>query len=183
MRPISWLHISDFHICARDSWSQDLVLKAMCDSIYQQRKEGTSVDFILATGDIAFSGKADEYRLAAIFFDSISTASGVPKERVFCIPGNHDVDRERQKLCFIGAHNFIQSQNHIDLLLSPGEEIETLLKREEIETLLKREENYRNFQYSYFTGQDKSWTDDGLGYVSCITIDDVRIGIIGLDSA
>jgi 3',5'-cyclic AMP phosphodiesterase CpdA len=90
VHPISWLHISDFHMRASDSWSQDVVLKAMCEDIVRQRKEGTSADFILATGDLAFSGKVEEYELAAGFFDAVSAASGVAENRIFCIPGNHD---------------------------------------------------------------------------------------------
>ena len=31
-----------------DAWSQDVVLKAMCDDIARQRKGGMSIDFILA---------------------------------------------------------------------------------------------------------------------------------------
>lgn len=174
VRPICWLHTSDVHMRESAVWSHDIVLKAMCEDIARQRREGTSADFILATGDLAFSGKAEEYKLAESFFDAVSTASGVPKDRIFCIPGNHDIDRERQKMCFRGVRKFIESQNQIDLLLSGGEDIETLLKRQE---------NYRKFQHGYFTGQERKWTDDGLGYVSCITISDVRLAVIGLDSA
>ena len=174
VRPICWFHTSDVHMRVSAAWSHDVVLKAMCEDIAQQRKEGTSADFILATGDLAFSGKADEYKLAAGFFEAISAASGVPKDRIFCIPGNHDIDRERQKMCFLGVRKFAESQNQIDMMLAPGEDIVTLLKRQE---------NYRNFQHAYFTGQERKWTDDGLGYVSCITMADVRLAIIGLDSA
>ena len=78
--------------------------------------------------------------MVASFFDALLGAAGVPREHIFCIPGNHDIDRERQKMCFLGARNFAQGQNQIDVLLSPGEDLETLLKRQE---------NYRNFQRSY----------------------------------
>ena len=172
--PICWFHISDIHMRVSAAWSQDVVLKAMCEDIAREREGGASADFILATGDLAFSGKADEYKLAAAFFDAVSVASGVPKDRIFCIPGNHDIDRERHKMCFHGFRKFIESQNQIDLLLSAGEDIETLLKRQE---------NYRKFQHAYFTGQERKSTEDGLAYVSCITIADVRLAIIGLDSA
>ncbi len=126
------------------------------------------------TGDLAFSGKADDYALAAGFFDALTAASGVPKERIFCIPGNHDIDRDRQKLSFLGARTFLQDQNRTDALLAGGEDLETLLERQE---------NYRRFQNSYFTGQDRTPTADGLGYVSRLTIEDVRLAIVGLDSA
>jgi hypothetical protein len=157
-----------------DAWSQDVVLTAMCDDIARQRKGGMSPDFILATGDLAFSGHADEYKLVASFFDALIDAAGVPRDHIFCIPGNHDIDRERQKICFLGARHFAQNQNQIDVLLSPGEDLETLLKRQE---------NYRNFQSSYLTGQNRVRTADGLGYVSSFTIEDLRIAIIGVDSA
>ena len=156
------------------TWSQDVVLKAMCEDVAEKRMGGTSADFILATGDLAFSGKAEEYKLVGAFFDALSDASGVPKDRIFCIPGNHDIDRDRQKMCFLGARNHLQSQNQIDLLLSPGEDLEMLLKRQE---------NFRAFQTSYFTGQDRTWTQDGLGYVSYLTIGDVGISIAAMDSA
>jgi 3',5'-cyclic AMP phosphodiesterase CpdA len=155
------------------SWSQDVVLRAMCDDI-GRRRESAAPDFILATGDLAFSGQADEYRLATDFFDAVSVASGVPKSRIFCIAGNHDIDRERQKMCFQGFRSFIQSQNQIDSLLSPGEDLATLLKRQE---------SYREFQRNYFMGQDRVWTDDGLAYVSCLSLGDVRVAILGMDSA
>src|ERR1700722_7021132 len=148
------------------AWSQDVVLQAMCENIVRKRAEGASFDFILATGDLAFSGKADEYKLVAEFFDALSAASGVPRATIFCIPGNHDIDRDRQKMCFRGARGSLQSQNHIDLLLSPGDDLKTLLKRQE---------GYRTFQNSYFTGQQRISTDDGLGYVSYFVKDDVQV--------
>ena len=72
MRPITWHHISDIHLRVRDAWSQDVVLTAMCDRIRQQRGSDTAADFILVTGDLAFSGKRDEYELVAKFFDVIA---------------------------------------------------------------------------------------------------------------
>jgi hypothetical protein len=57
VRPITWLHISDFHLRDRDAWSQDVVLRAMCEAIARQRGEGTRLDFVLATGDVPYAGK------------------------------------------------------------------------------------------------------------------------------
>lgn len=174
MRPICWLHISDIHMRASDAWSQDVVLKAMCDDISRRRKAGTAVDFILVTGDLAFSGKSEEYALSALFFDAISSAAGIGKEQIFCIPGNHDIQRERQKLCFLGARSELQNPNRVDLTLSP---------EEDMATLLKRQENYRNFQRSYFVRQSRTETADGLAFVTRLEIDDIVIAIMGLDSA
>jgi len=61
MRPISWLHISDFHLRDSQAWAQDVVLSAMCKDIERQRGAIGTIDFVLATGDLAFAGKAHEY--------------------------------------------------------------------------------------------------------------------------
>ena len=174
MRPICWLHISDFHLRPADEWSQDVVLESMCQNIKQQHDSGTAFDFVLVTGDIAFSGKAEEYAIAKSFFKELELTSGVPLDRIFCVPGNHDVDRSRQSLCFRGARTMLSSQNHVDNLLAGGEDLDTLLTRQE---------NYRNFQSSFFATQDRVSTEDGLGYVSMITIEDIRLAIVGLNSA
>jgi len=171
---VYWLHISDIHMRQRDAWSQDVVLRALCDDLGRQRRDGITADFILATGDLAYSGKVEEYGQAAGFFDAVSIASGVPRQRIFCVPGNHDIDRERQRMCFDGCRHVLQSRSHVDSLLAGGEDLATLLRREE---------NYRAFEGSYFSGQEKTRTADGLGYVADIAIDDVRFAIAGLDSA
>jgi len=97
MRPIRWLHISDIHIRVSKAWSQDVVLKATCDDIAKQRNESATPDFVLVTGDLASSGNAKEYKLVESLFDAVSAASGVPKDKIFCIPGNHDIPRGRAR--------------------------------------------------------------------------------------
>jgi 3',5'-cyclic AMP phosphodiesterase CpdA len=86
-------------------------LRAICGAISQQRDEGTRFDFVLATGDVAYAGKPQDYRLAAGFFEAVGAASGVPKATIFCVPGNHDIDRERQKMCFAGCRHALQSRS------------------------------------------------------------------------
>lgn len=174
MRPISWLHVSDIHMSARDAWSQDVVLKAMCERVAQLRKDGVAPDLILTTGDLAYSGKAEEYALVRDFFDALCNASGVPTERVFCVPGNHDIDRSRQKLCFKGARSSLVNQQLVDEVLAPDDDLATLLEREQ---------SYRQFQNDFFSDQERTSTPDGLAYISRLVIDDIHLVIVGLDSA
>ena len=175
MRQISWLHISDIHMRTRDRWQQEVVMRAMCEDIARRRGHGP-VDFILITGDLAFSGKSDEYEFVGEFFDELAEASGVPRERIFCIPGNHDIDRDRQRFCFQGARAALQNQSAVDSFLgSPADE--------DFASLLSRESNFRAFQRSYFATQERTATPDGLGYVSRLAIEGVRFAVIGLDSA
>jgi hypothetical protein len=174
MRPITWLHISDFHLRESHAWSQDAVLSAMCAEIERRQEAGLKIDFILATGDIAFSGKQTEYELARTFFEDLSAVTGVPCDRIFIIPGNHDVDRKRQTMTFEGARLKLQSEGAIYAFLS---------QREERETLLARLGNFREFQESWCVGQSRAWSPDELAYVSEIEFDGLRIGIVGLNSA
>lgn len=175
MREIVWLHVSDFHMSQRDEWSQDVVLSAMANSVRQQRRRGLILDFILATGDLAFSGNKEEYRLVERFFDELISASGVPKERIFCVPGNHDVNRNRQKLCFHGARSTLTSTNTIDPLLT--------VDSDDLTTLSQRQRDYQDFQNHYFSVQNRTVTQDGLAYTSSLAIEEIVIAVIGLNSA
>jgi hypothetical protein len=174
MRAVTWLHISDFHLCDSQAWAQDVVLPALCKDIERQRERADTIDFVLATGDLAFAGKAGEYERAAAFFDEFVRVAGVPRERIFCVPGNHDVDRDRQKMCFAGARHLLQSENEIDVFLGSPEEVAALLQRQA---------HYYRFQESYLPTQDRVWTADRLGYVSLVTVEDLRIAIVGLNTA
>ena len=174
MRPINWLHLSDFHLRESRIWSQDVVLAAMLEDIKRCVVEGMAFDFVLVTGDLAFSGQKAQYVLFEGFVDDLAVAVGLARDKIFCIPGNHDVDRERQTMCFAGTRSTLQSEAAIHSFLSSGEERETLLMRQH---------NFREFQERCFPTQVRDWTDDGLGYVSVFDIDDIKITIVGLNSA
>lgn len=47
---------------------------------------------ILVTGDIAYGGRKEEYRVAAEFLDQLAAAVGCKKTDVQVVPGNHDID-------------------------------------------------------------------------------------------
>jgi hypothetical protein len=174
LRQIAWLHVSDIHMQERDSWSQDVVLGALLASVRAQIGAGRTFDFALLTGDLAYSGKTGEYALVAEFIAELAVAADVPMERIFCVPGNHDIDRTRQKLCFAGARATLREQSHVDELLAGGEELATLLLREGA---------YRSFIKSSFPTQQREVTPQSLAYVSRMRIDDIEVAILGLDSS
>jgi len=63
------------------------------DLRFLREEEGLSPDLIFVTGDLAFSGAPAEYALTRAFFDDLLEATGLARERLFPVPGNHDVDR------------------------------------------------------------------------------------------
>src|SRR5258708_3057354 len=52
-----------------------------------------AVDAILVVGDIAFGGVKEEYDAALEWLRDLSAGCKCALERVFVVPGNHDVDR------------------------------------------------------------------------------------------
>ena len=55
---ITWLHLSDLHLRGRNDFDSNIVLKALLNDIYKLRTErALSADFIVVTGDIAYTGK------------------------------------------------------------------------------------------------------------------------------
>ncbi len=91
---VTWLHISDLHVRRDNSYDRAVVFQALVSSVRHFREsDGRCPDLIFATGDIAHSGKPDEYSFAAKFLDELLGASGLERTHLYVVPGNHDVDR------------------------------------------------------------------------------------------
>ncbi|WP_338768934.1 metallophosphoesterase [Massilia sp. METH4] len=92
------LHISDIHFKSPeclDQWmdpDSSIRTRLMRDLTEQVQKLG-KVGAILIGGDVAYKAAPDEYQAAKIWIQQLSDISGCPKERIFVVPGNHDVDR------------------------------------------------------------------------------------------
>ncbi len=96
MSKLVWFHFSDLHFRARDDFDRARVLGALWDDVRRQMSRGLVPDFLMITGDIAFSGKAEEYKRAEIeFIIPLLEMTGIDRERLFLVPGNHDLNRAR----------------------------------------------------------------------------------------
>ncbi len=91
---LRWLHLSDIHLGAEDGYGHDIVLNALVDAF---RDGGTLAErrpnVVFCTGDVAHSGKPGQYAAAGQLFADLSATTGVPLDRIFLVPGNHDLDR------------------------------------------------------------------------------------------
>jgi 3',5'-cyclic AMP phosphodiesterase CpdA len=67
------------------------------DVIHDETRQSGKVDLICFTGDVADWGLPEEYAAASGRIEKILEALGVPPERLFPIPGNHDVQRLVEK--------------------------------------------------------------------------------------
>ena len=93
--PVRFLHISDIHLRPQrvKRYDQDRVLQGLISFLERDRAD-FALDLIFVTGDLAQSGKPDEYDLVLDFLRKVMEVTSVPAERVFIVPGNHDVNRE-----------------------------------------------------------------------------------------
>ena len=88
---IRWLHISDLHLGsdgATTAMLRDELPKFLND-------EGMRCDYVFCTGDIRTANATpNEFTDdMAAYLKSICDAVNVPLERLYIVPGNHDVDR------------------------------------------------------------------------------------------
>ena len=105
MSQLIWLHLSDIHFSPKLAWRDGHAHAALLAYLKQCFKEEPHLrpDLIFCTGDIAFGALpkaplAIQYATAKKFFDELLMVCGkdgvaLPKERLFVVPGNHDIDR------------------------------------------------------------------------------------------
>src|SRR5258708_1600075 len=95
-RAISWLQLSDIHLRTTDAYNQRVVLDSLLDDIRDRiTKDDLAFDLIFLTGDIAFSGGPQEYDVAEAFVRRLAIACDVSLDAIYCVPGNHDVERSQ----------------------------------------------------------------------------------------
>lgn len=92
------LHISDIHFrypqCNTEMDADRPYRTYLIRDVRSRTTELGPVEAILVSGDIAFRGAPEEYDAAYDWISKLADASGCSLERVFVVPGNHDVDRK-----------------------------------------------------------------------------------------
>jgi predicted MPP superfamily phosphohydrolase len=98
---LRFLHISDLHwkgAREKEPWRRRRVLgDAWQRNLETLLGEEGTIDFVFFTGDAAQSGKPDEFDGVTDFLHSLCRELGIGQDRLFVVPGNHDVDRDVQK--------------------------------------------------------------------------------------
>ncbi|APR76274.1 Hypothetical protein A7982_01621 [Minicystis rosea] len=108
----TWVHLSDIHVGHGDPahrWDQKMVLREIARDVVAARQEGLDIpapDALLVTGDVAFSGngvvrapdtKSREYEGAKAWLLEVAGKLGLAEKDVFVVPGNHDIDRGKDR--------------------------------------------------------------------------------------
>ena len=173
MEGLTWIHLSDWHQKGNERDKQ-----VIRDALIRDVKERVAispvlakVNFIIFSGDVAYSGQPNEYNAAKqLLFDPLLEASGLESpEKLFIVPGNHDLDKSRAKML----------RNEFAEYPPSYEEIQNLLNdREREERLLRPFRAFSKFVHLY-TGQEHP----AYACYRNLEIEGKNIALIGLNSA
>lgn len=91
---ITILHVSDFHYSARKLRDQKMVVDALLADIKTQCVGRRRPDIILFSGDLTNGPPVDTHDAAYdLLLDPILKLTNTTNERLFIVPGNHDVEQ------------------------------------------------------------------------------------------
>jgi len=175
---LGWLHISDLHFLDKHAWRDSQPLKKMLDDLEVLLNEGLRIDLVLCTGDIGFGETrtqplAAQYDDAKFFFDRVLEICRLGRDRLFLVPGNHDIDRSR----------VLDSQT--EWFRSRARSPEQINQKfqdahAEITHAMARLDPYRQFITNHYPHIK---LDNGATYGAQLEINGISIAITGLNSA
>jgi predicted MPP superfamily phosphohydrolase len=95
---LRWLHLSDFHV-GKDDYAQFRLFSQILQHVAKRVEDGFAPDLVFITGDIANRGLEEEYsHFITEFLDPLQGILGTDvTQRVFMVPGNHDVNRKKNR--------------------------------------------------------------------------------------
>ena len=176
LKGLTWLHLSDWHQKGHQEdtkFDREVVLDALLKDI-----EGRSaisplleeIDFIIFSGDVAYSGLHEEYEVAIQqLFNPLLEKRGVSRDRLFIVPGNHDLDRTAFELLPTALLQPLKSEGEVQCWLNDTR------KRER---LLDPFKAFNSFVTAY-TGQDHP----DFANVRRLQVRDKSVTLFGINSA
>lgn len=93
-RSIRWLHLSDFHV-GKDAYASRKLFEYILAHVGDRIDAGFAPDLVFVSGDLANRGEAVEYDEFWLEFAlPLLERIGLEENRLFVVPGNHDVQRD-----------------------------------------------------------------------------------------
>ena len=174
MSTISWIHISDLHFRPTNHWEANIVLRPLIKDVKDQiEQQKLDLNFAVVTGDIAFQADEKEYALAQEFFDEFLNAAELSKDRLFMVPGNHDISRD---MITTGNRIIARSLDNRKSLY------EVLSNNNDRRLILLKFLRYSKFINTFFK-RIFSFNDENFYFTHCFKADGIKIAILGLNSA
>lgn len=175
MSNFSWLLLSDLHLKSDYTvWNQNVVLRDMMRDIESRLSDIDNLQFLIVSGDLAHGGKNDQYSLVESFLVDLLRITSLKTSDLYIVPGNHDINRDNSQLAFHGARTAFLNSENVERFLSNAAERHSLLARLS---------NYYEFEGRVCPHLKHAYTEDNLAYWITRHIDNLPIGIAGLNSA
>jgi predicted phosphodiesterase/tetratricopeptide (TPR) repeat protein len=175
---LGWLHLSDLHFLDRHAWRDSQSLKMLIEDLEVLLKKGLRVDLVLCTGDIGFGETKkepleDQYADAKAFFDKVLETCRLGIDRLFVVPGNHDIDRS--KVLESQTKWFRSGEHDSDAINQKFRDHDA-----EIQQALQRLAAYRKFVADHYPHIK---LDDNSTFGAAIAINGITLTLTGLNSA
>ncbi len=190
------LHISDLHERGpreRESFRRRRVLGSAWERNLDALMEDGPIDLVCFTGDVADWGKPEEYEPVTEFIEALLKRLSLPRERLFLVPGNHDIDRKKGESAWAelrGSKGKLFRVHPLDLSRwMAGGEPPLGLEGVPRDELLSRQSAYRDWVTSKLGRKELVPDEQGphpfLGYRQTLRLpgQPFDIHVVGLDSA
>jgi len=180
---VSWIHLSDVHCRPRNGWDFNPIVAALERDIKKVcTKHALNPDLIFVTGDLAHGQLApsgpeslpDQYRMFHEFLERIRNglARPVQKERVFVIPGNHDIDRGRATPALRDWLKRASNEEVADMFAAGGGDLPAIVAR------LWAYNDFIKNNYAHLLQDDLRQV-----YAAVVPVGGLKLGIGGFNSA
>ena len=172
MSRVNFLHLSDFHFKSPTSRDHQLVFDRLLDDLdILYENYNYSPDIIIISGDLAFSGKDEEYEVCETYLEKLLKRTCIAKRNIIIIPGNHDVNR----IDTSSIHKLEPNkQSDIDKLFE---------NKDEIVFLCRKFSGFKSFLDRFIGQENHGFKLDHPFYTKVITVGNISVGIAALNSA
>jgi len=170
-KKFKWLHLSDFHI-GKDETAERSMFKYILRHVEERIAQEAAPDIILITGDIANKGKSAEYgRFWEEFLHPLHSLIGNGiEERTFLVPGNHDLDRNKNK-AFDRRELLKSTERYFDA------------SKEGVESRQMLVDRFKAFIDSDLTGLGAQFQQSEGAYHKSLKIENCNISVVGINTA
>lgn len=193
--PIRILHISDLHERGpreAEPWRRRRVLGPAWEANLAALTEDGPIDLVCFTGDLADWGLPEEYARATEFVESLRAALRLGRDRIFVVPGNHDIARRVEEEAWRSLRAALQRgadlQGLSRWLAGTTREPPLGVEADWCERVLKRQEAFQRWVAEGLGRPELSPTSSAherLGYRVAVELGQGKplLQIIGLDTA
>ena len=178
MGTLNIIHLSDLHIDAESFSETDAMTDALCKKLseFLEQRRIDYFDLLIISGDLVNRGSSS-YGLVSKVLDKIRFTAGIEPNRIFFVPGNHDVDRNQ-------CNTFVYEKAVEKLIEDPGNFSKLENENPMCEGFVRPFERYSSFAKSFplLEQDDQAFRLPGFAR-SKFEIDGLPICLCGLNSA